>query len=200
MVSIIGYFKLDYLIRYKSPTKRDAIVIAPTNFLSFKKLSLYSKLIHIIDVLLKHSKLKIIFRPHPSNLNFKEIDRICKKYKKNDQFILDKSIDYSKVYNKSICLITDVSGTAYTYAFFTKQPVIFFRNYKKSLENKYSHLNYFKDRKKIGFIFDKVSKFKQINRAFIKKKTYKNNINSIIKQNFDIGKTKKNFFNELEKI
>ena len=75
--------------------------------------------------MLKNTSLNIIFRPHPSNLNClkSEINNLFKKIK----FKLDKSIDY-KVYNSSLCLITDISGTAYTYAFLTKRPVIFLEN------------------------------------------------------------------------
>ena len=96
--------------------------------------------------MLKNTSLNIIFRPHPSNLNSFKVKEINNLFKKNKKFKLDKSIDYSKVYNSSLCLITDISGTAYTYAFLTKRPVIFFREYKKSLEKKYEKLNYFRDK------------------------------------------------------
>ena len=45
-----------------------------------------------------------------------------------------------------ICMITDISGTAYTYAFLTKKPVVFYCSYKMSLERNYKHLFYFKKR------------------------------------------------------
>ena len=50
-------------------------------------------------------------------------------------------------------LITDLSGTAYTYAFLTHNPVLFIsinEDYLKKVN--YDNLNYFKDRKKIGLV------------------------------------------------
>ena len=50
-------------------------------------------------------------------------------------------------------MITDLSGTAYTYAFFVKQPVIFFsKNENLIKELNYNELSCFKDRNKIGLI------------------------------------------------
>ena len=58
-------------------------------------------------------------------------------------------------------LITDFSGTAYTYSFSTNKPVIFFwkKNYGK-LFNNLKKLNYFKDRNEIGYI---VNSLKNLN-------------------------------------
>ena len=125
-ISIIGYFKLDYLLKYKSNNRVTSIVIAPTNFLAFKKFSLYSELRNLINILLSKTNYNIIFRPHPSNLNSIKVAKIVKTFKRNKKFTFDISKDYSEVYNNSVCLITDLSGTAYTYAFLTKRPVIFF--------------------------------------------------------------------------
>ena len=52
-----------------------------------------------------------------------------------------------------MCLITDISGTAYTYAFLTKKPVIFFSKNEKFINTfEFNNLSYFKDREKIGII------------------------------------------------
>ena len=48
-------------------------------------------------------------------------------------------------------MITDLSGTAYTYCFLTKKPVIFFNDRSLLKKNFFLNLNYFKDIKKIGF-------------------------------------------------
>ena len=104
-------------------------------------------------MLLRKTNLKIIFRPYPANRKFKEILEIKNQFKNYKKFIFDDSDDYFKTYVTSKCLITDISGTAYTYAFFKKKPIIFFTKYEKILnKNKFSNLNYFKDRKKVGFI------------------------------------------------
>ena len=55
-------------------------------------------------------------------------------------------------------MITDLSGTAYTFAFLCLSPVIFLSiNEKKINEDEYSNYNFFLDRKKIGeIIFDEI--------------------------------------------
>ena len=47
-------------------------------------------------------------------------------------------------------MITDISGTAYTYAFLTERPVLFFE--KKLKDKSQKKLYFFKDRNKIGKI------------------------------------------------
>ncbi len=51
------------------------------------------------------------------------------------KFIFDQSADYLSNYGNSCCLITDMSGTAYTYAFFTLKPVIFYSKNETKLKN-----------------------------------------------------------------
>ena len=44
----------------------------------------------------------------------------------NYKNFFDNSENYLKTYNSSNIMITDLSGTAYTYALLTKNPVMFF--------------------------------------------------------------------------
>jgi len=151
----VGYFKLDFLKRKiaKYKTKEDSVVIALTDIRHIKSMSLIKEIPSLIHLLLRKTNLKIIFRPYPANRNFKEILEIKNQFKNYKKFIFDDSDDYFKTYVTSKCLITDISGTAYTYAFFKKKPIIFFAKYEKIFnKNKFSNLNYFKDRKKVGFI------------------------------------------------
>ena len=55
-------------------------------------------------------------------------------------------------------MITDLSGTAYTYAFLTYNPVIFYHRKKKINYSYYKKLNYFKDRNKIGKVLNTINK------------------------------------------
>ena len=48
-------------------------------------------------------------------------------------------------------MITDISGTAYTYAFLNECPVLFFSN--KLIEKNYENSSYVQDRNKIGLIY-----------------------------------------------
>ncbi len=202
LLKTIGYFKLDAMIKkFKDKKKiKNKIIIAPTNFLAFKKFTIYKNLDKILDFLLLSTKYKIIFRPHPSNLNSVKVNNILKKYSNFKNFYLDNSTDYSNIYLNSLSMITDISGTAYTYAFLTKNPVIFFRSYKKNIEQKFANLKYFQDRKKIGVIFDNIHDFKKLKKIIKNKQFYKKNISKILSENFDIGKTKINFFKFLKNV
>ena len=92
-------------------------------------------------------------------------------------------------------MITDLSGTAYTYALMTKSPVVFFSQNQRYLkDNRYNNLNYFEDRKKIGFIIKSIIRLesffiKNKNKFRYKQKTI--NIKKIFNNNF---KNKKNIF------
>ena len=86
------------------------------------------------------------------------IKKIVSKYKKNNRFFLDNSKNYFKTYVNSYCLISDLSGTVYTYSFLINRPVIFYSKYEKKLNNlNYYNLNFFRDREKIGVIVDDVN-------------------------------------------
>ena len=150
-----GYLKLDYLRKkIKLDRKIDnSIVIAPADYRHIAKLSIYDDLENLINNILSNTKFKIFFRPHPSNRNTLKILNIVNSFKNNSNFKLDESEDYFEVYSKSFCLITDMSGTAYTYALLTNKPVIFFSKNEK-LINELGHgkLSYFEDRNKIGAI------------------------------------------------
>lgn len=202
-IKVIGYFKLDVILNSKVDKKkinRRSIIIAPTNYLAFKKFSLYRYLDELIGTLLKLNKYNIIFRPHPSNVDSSNVIKISNKYSNFKKFYFDRSSDYSKIYLNSLAMITDISGTAYTYAFYTKNPVIFFRTYKKYFEKKFYNLKYFQDRKKIGLIFNSLKNFEKINLVIAKRAIFKKNILKILNSNFYIGKTKSNFFTFLESI
>jgi len=151
----IGYPKLDYLKNNIKSNKsvNNSIVVAPTDYRHIERLSMFFCLQELIEILLTNTKSEVIFRPHPSNIKDKKILEIEQKFKNNRNFYLDKDNDYFDTYINSMCLITDFSGTAYTYAFFTKRPVIFFSKNEKLINSfEFKNLNYFKDREKIGFV------------------------------------------------
>ena len=90
--------------------------------------------------MLLKTNYKIIFRPYPANRDSKLIKNIKKKFEKEKIFSLDMSDDYFEIYSRSLCLITDISGTAYTYAFMTGRPIIFFSNNESTLKNLVSQI------------------------------------------------------------
>ena len=99
-------------------------------------------------------------------------------------------------------MITDLSGTAYTYSFFTKKPVIFFSQNEKLLNNlNYDKLSYFKDREKIGFLYENLSGL--VNSVLnIKNGNYdkKNSIESLENNFTYLGRTKDRTKNLIDDI
>ena len=85
------------------------------------------------------------------------IKNICVKYKDRSNFFLDDNISYLDSYRRSKILITDFSGTAYTYAFSKLRPVIFFSSNESNLiKSDFSDLFFFKDRLEVGKIVQNI--------------------------------------------
>jgi len=185
-----GYLKLDQIRRKLDliNNKKDSILIAPTGNHMLKNFNISNNLINIIDSLLNKTKNKIIFRPHPLDLtkkgNINYVIKIVNKFRGYNNFTVDLSISYLKSYSKAKLLITDFSGTAYTFAFATLRPVIFCsRNEEKFKKTEYNNLAYFKDRLQIGYISKDVAHLtKLINKSSLINKKMKNKIFSLRKK------------------
>tara|TARA_B100000767_G_scaffold270200_2_gene293441 strand:+ start:1495 stop:2601 length:1107 start_codon:yes stop_codon:yes gene_type:complete len=151
----VGYAKLDYLLEKIENKKIDkkSILIAPTGINGFPELTIINKVEKIIRELLDKTNLNIILRPHPSDRNNKKYLHIKNQFINNQRFVYDLSENYFDTYSESKLMITDLSGTAYTFSFLTLSPVIFLSlNEKKIKENEYSEYSFFLDRDKIGEI------------------------------------------------
>jgi|694.fasta_scaffold10816_8 hypothetical protein len=183
-IRIIGeYPRLTYLkkriinnLRKDSRKKLLRVIITPSGFYGVPKLSMKYFLKYIIKLLLINN-IKVIFRPHPSDRFNKQTLLIKEKFKDNKYFILDDSDNYLENYKSSSLLITDYSGTAYTYSMITLNPVIFYSFNETYVNNvKYNKLNYFKDRSKIGVILKNPNKIIAAIEKSMKKrnKIYKN--------------------------
>ena len=195
-----GYLKLDYLKKniktYNSINNN--IVIAPTIREHVKKLSMFDDLKKIIEILLTNTASKVIFRPHPIDRKTHFTLEIEESFKNDNNFKLDISNDYFDTYLNSMCLITDISGTAYTYAFLTNKPVIFFsKNEKLINELGHGNLSYFEDRNKIGVIIKNSNEIFEIinNIKYIEKKIKISN-SSLLKEMDYLGNSK----NRIKKI
>ena len=175
---IIKYPKIEYFFKNKVHYFiKNIIVIAPTNIYSFKKISLVNYLDKLITYILRTTNYKIVFRPHPSNIDDAKINFYLQKFINNKRFFYDTSYNYQKIYSESKLMITDLSGTAYTYALIFNKPVIFFipKTFQYSLRNNFNlNSNYFRDMNLIGSV---ASNFQSISR-FLKK--YKNNKKSFV--------------------
>ena len=153
-----GYLKLDHVykkLKNNSATE-DSILLAPTLSSMLENYNLNNFLESIIVELLKNSNFKVIYRPHPVDKNDKKnnfISNIYLKFKNDKNFFLDDNTSYMKSYARSKILITDFSGTAYTYAFSKLRPIIFFsKNEEELMKSNFKDLFYFKDRLNVGKI------------------------------------------------
>ena len=190
----VGYPRLDYI--YKNNIKKkliNRIIIAPTGIKSFPNLSIQNYLIRLIHFLRKLNKYKITYRPHPSDIKSQSTLNIKKVFKNEPLFEFDTSDNYFNIYRNSNFLITDLSGTAYTYALLTNNPIIFFSKNENYIKRTYyKNLNYFKNRNKIGRTITNFNQLKNaINQLEINRQKYNIEINKIRKNIKYLGKSKK---------
>ncbi len=153
-----GYFKLDRNIRYFESKKCpiDSIIYAPTvcndNFVNYVSLPEYGGKI-IYALLENFPDYNIIFRPHPHTLDTKYVSEIVQQFSGNKRFAFDSNPSfYLDNYCRSRLMISDMSGTAFTFAFTTFRPVVFFSHNEAKVEDAFGHVHYFKDRNKIGCV------------------------------------------------
>ena len=201
----IGFLRIDYLQRKyseKLKIKKNSIVIAPTIFENFPEFTITNYLKDIISELLNEDSYNVILRPHPSNRNHIKIHELIEIFKNNSRFQCDFSENYVDTYAKSQILITDMSGTAYTFAFLTLCPVIFFLPNEDAIKkNNYDKLNFFLNRTKIGSTVRNVKLISQeINKILLKIKQYKESIQILSREIKHYGKAKKKFKEELNLI
>lgn len=132
-----GYPKLDSIIRKLSqhniPDSRKSlsVIYAPTHVYSVNKkiASLRSNGLEIVSRLIKEG-FYVIFRPHPTSFldteDNKVIISILEKHSSNVNFKFDNFSDYFDTYNESSIMVSDVSGTGYTYSLGFLKPTVFF--------------------------------------------------------------------------
>ena len=158
-----GYLKLDHVYQNlkNQNSEEDSILLAPTLSSMLSDYNLDEFLDLIIKEVLNKTDFKLIYRPHPADkINLKKslhINNIFNKYKNNKNFSLDDNTSYIDSYKKSKILITDFSGTAYTYAFSKMRPIIFFsKNEQNLIKSNFNELYFFKDRLDVGRIVQSI--------------------------------------------
>jgi hypothetical protein len=171
-----GYIKLDQNLElFKKHRKEEKILIhAPTvmdtDIEDLACLPRHSEL--IIDALLQNfPDYKIIFRPHPHTAKTTPALRIAEKHKNNPRFTFDDDGSfYMNNYAKSALMITDFSGTAFTYALTTLRPVVFFSHNENAFQNKFNNFKYTDDRNKIGVVAQSIDELTNSVRSLLKDK------------------------------
>lgn len=160
----LGYPKLDIqrkiLKENKNQSTKDrlTIIFAPTHAYyinqQFSVLRNYGK--EIIKTLIEQN-FNVIFRPHMES--WKDQDRfvtaeIASIFRDNPQFTLDRSGNYFESYSRSDAMITDISGTGFTYSFTFERPAIFFAPTKEEEIGKQGIQ--FQRRENIGLVVRKI--------------------------------------------
>lgn len=130
-----GYPKLDLMLKEVNvlaelSNEYITVVYAPTHVYSVneKLASLRKHGEEIINQLLS-AGFKVIFRPHP--VSFKDadkvlVDRIIEKYSSDPNLTVDRSKNYMETYAKANLMVTDLSGTGFTFSLCFLRPAIFF--------------------------------------------------------------------------
>ena len=163
-----GYLKLDHVYKNlkKNNLVEESILLAPTLSSMLTDYNLDKFVDSMIGEILKNDNFKLIYRPHPGDLINKEkkiiIKNIYEKYRNQSNFSFDDNTSYLESYKKSKILVTDFSGTAYTYAFSKLRPVIFFsKNEEKLKKSELNELFYFKDRSTVGKIIQNIDRLNE---------------------------------------
>jgi hypothetical protein len=151
-----GYPKLDELLERASnlemPSGKLHVIIAPTLLSeATENVSLMSQARQLIDWFV-NNEWTVIFRPHPINLAagnkylpiFEELIDI---FHDCANFEVDRSKDYFDSYSRSSLMVSDVSGTAYTYALGFGRPVMFV---EKSSDSVFARGLLYKNRHRLG--------------------------------------------------
>jgi hypothetical protein len=162
-----GYIKLDDNIRYFKQCKLpiDSIIYAPTvtddHFAEYVSVPKYGR--KIVEALLDgFADYKIIFRPHPHTLQTEDVTKIAEHFRGNKRFIFDSNASfYNDNYCRSAAMVTDMSGTAFTYAFMTLRPVVFFSHREQDVAKAFNNVKYFEDRERIGYIATNIAELKE---------------------------------------
>ncbi|OFX08858.1 MAG: hypothetical protein A2516_08945 [Alphaproteobacteria bacterium RIFOXYD12_FULL_60_8] len=124
-----GYPKLDSTlarIAAQPPTPKTAIVYAPTvGFMSNVKEYGHKILLALAT---RFRDREIIFRPHPHDHNSQDMLYLIHFASRFQNITVDlESGDNYSSYARSSVLVSDLSGTAYTFAFTQLRPVVFFQ-------------------------------------------------------------------------
>lgn len=152
-----GYPKLDLIISDMDglpPTAANpfTVVYAPTHAYAVNAdlASLRDHGEEIVESLLAAGH-RVIFRPHP--VSFRDTDqaivqRITERFSANEGFELDRSKNYIATYSRANVMVTDVSGTGFTYSLSLLRPSVFFAS-NASAEVGLTGIQY-EDREAIG--------------------------------------------------
>ena len=134
---LYGFPRLDTLIQQRQNITQENIEIKKLILItpSYGENNLLEVCgVELIDILLK-SGFSVLLRPHFKILKESEklIKTINDQFGENPNFILEEGVIPSKLFQSSICMISDWSGISLEYAFTFERPVIYIDVPKKIL-------------------------------------------------------------------
>ncbi len=192
----LGYPKLDKFIDYYTRNKNNhklLIVIAISTIMwnceTITPIIQDSEFIY--NILKKFPKYKIMLRPHPSEIDHDYIKDYSNKLNYYTNFELDREKSYLENFTNAKVFISDGLGSsAYTYAFATLKPVIFYIPKLKKYMNDYGDKYYVKNLNIIGDIATNQLDLINLINKYLSNKNYVNS------KSIDIKKLRdKNIFN-----
>ena len=203
-----GYPKLDDQIisaRRSGGAVAGAVIYAPTHVYqgNDKLATLLSHGERIVEQLLQLG-IKTIFRPHPASLVHVEdmavIKRICDRHRGNALFKLDDSKDYSGSYAEANIMVTDLSGTGFTFAFAFERPVIFFAPNVVAEEGLQG--THFTDRERIGKVIRDLDKLRDsLHEIEMSYDSYVKKISTYRDESvFNVGRSRESFIESVADI
>lgn len=150
-----GYPKLDELL--ERTQKIDApnsnrVIFAPTLLSeATENVTLMSQAHSLVSWFVGNG-WSVLFRPHPINLEAGNkylpiFEELINSFSDCDAFEVDRSKDYFDSYSRSSLMVSDVSGTAYTYALGFGRPVMFV---EKSSDSAFARGLLYKNRHRLG--------------------------------------------------
>jgi hypothetical protein len=132
----MGYPKLDGQRRQLAesslapPSEAFSVVFAPTHgYVANESFSILGRFGEPLVERMIAAGMNVVFRPHAESWRDQDrpvIDRIVQNFEKHPQFKLDRSSNYFESYAQTNAMITDISGTGFTYAFTFGRPAVFF--------------------------------------------------------------------------
>ena len=105
-------------------------------------------------------------------------------------------------YSQSALMISDISGTAFTYAFATERPVVFFSPNEAAVRRQFAHAQYLSDRENIGCVAHTVPQMVESIRRILKKpQTYQAAVRACRDRNvFNVGRSETYFVDHFDAI
>ena len=153
-----GYPKLDLMLAAPESASRPdstgapVAVYAPTHVIALNE-KLASLRRHGEDIVgaLLGAGYRVIFRPHPMSFVDEDralVERIASAHAGNPAFSLDRSKDYTRTYASASLMVTDLSGTGFTFSMTFLKPCIFFASDTQAEQG--MSVAQFDDRHRIG--------------------------------------------------